>query len=269
MAEVIQLQSNSNKKPGKVLFGWIHNGAVREDFMMSILKFMDFNSRNRRISYGFKSVCGLYLAQNRNELTRIFLEDKDNTWLLCLDTDIAFDSEIVYKLLDAADPDERPIISALYFTYYGKNHMTTSDVVPLWSKYTEGGGYEMVQQIYANEIQQIDAMGFGCVLIHRSALEKFVGKYEDVWTWFGHDLITSGGMNLRLGEDYTFCHRARELGIPIFGHGDAIVTHTKVTPLNLQSVISHNQADIQYAESLEPHEMIPPDEPFEFEFKDN
>lgn len=236
----------------RITIGYIHNGWVRSNFMMSAFRFAMQDSADRKVFHALREYCGLYVHQNRNALVREFLEDKDSNWLLCVDADIEFDFDIPYKLLDAADPKKRPIVSALYFTYVGENYMLESDIVPLWSHYTEGKGFEVVKQVYSDEVQKIDGCGFGCVLIHRSVFEKFQEHYEKVDTWFAHDLANAHGQDFRMGEDYSFCKRAMSLDIPIYGCGSAVVTHFKLTPLNLQTLIKTNQADVQYAKEVKP-----------------
>jgi hypothetical protein len=245
MAEVIPLTPKRDIPIADLTIGYIHNGMVHEEFFHSWTKFNLYNHNNRKLSYCFLGHRGLYLADNRNRLTRDFYENSKSPLLLCVDTDIAFEPEDIYKLIDAIDPIERPIVSGLYFTHRN-NPMSASDIEPMWSVYTEGSGFETVPKIYSNEIQQVDGIGFGFALIHRNALTPYTQKYEKWWTWFGHDLIQVGDMELRMGEDYTFCKRAKDMGIPIFGHGDVVVTHHKAMALNLDAVIRYNQADINY-----------------------
>ena len=47
---------------------------------------------------------------------RLFLEEQQADWLFWVDTDMGFAADTVDRLLDAADPAERPMVGGLAFT---------------------------------------------------------------------------------------------------------------------------------------------------------
>jgi hypothetical protein len=67
----------------------------------------------------------------------------------------------------------------------------------------------------------VDGTGAACLFIHRSVFERMAEEFEKPWQWFQETTLNGN----TVGEDMTFCLRARALGFPIlvdtsiqFGH---------------------------------------------------
>jgi hypothetical protein len=78
-----------------------------------------------------------------------------------------------------------------------------------------------------NAVFEIDACGTGCVLIHRSVLEKMreiADPHQGTdWCWFW-----DGPLNGEwISEDLLFSRRVRQLGFPIHVNTAAILPHQK------------------------------------------
>lgn len=153
-------------------------------------------------------------------------------WMWFVDTDIAFQSyDVLQQLLSYADPVERPIISAIYFGYMGVGD--GSDVVPIWFGLSPDGRIEKLKG-FNSGLNKLGVAGMGCCIIHRSVFEKFGNKYAHTgWLYFGHDtapwvpVADIENDMTPFGEDNCFCHRCKELGIPIYGVGNIVVEHRK------------------------------------------
>lgn len=207
-----------------VTIGYIHGGSVRESFMTSMMQLLA-TDQGSTVKH-FASAQSLYLAEGRNDVVRDFMAGEDE-WLWFLDTDIAFDLGVLEALLEAGDRgsrQNRSIIAAAYWNDY---------VDGRWLTWMERGrspentdGYRPLREMPAG-LTEIDACGMGCTLIHRSVLEALYDAHvPDPWPWFGHDKL----YGFRLGEDVTFCQRARRIGFTV--HGLALgVEHTKSTVL--------------------------------------
>ncbi|HUU84397.1 MAG TPA: hypothetical protein VM243_12910 [Phycisphaerae bacterium] len=133
-------------------------------------------------------------------------------WILYIDDDVSPPQDVYFQLREHADPVNRPIVSALgffrappfwpsIFKYQGWPTVPNPSIakpMPLWD-YPE------------NELIQVDATGFCCLLIHKSVFEK-IGK-----PWFDQT------------DDYSpdgfFMMRCWKKGIPIYCHTGVQVDH--------------------------------------------
>jgi len=194
-----------------------------------------------------KSVEGLYIADNRELAVRDFMRRTDATdsppmaeWFWTLDTDVTFAPDTLELLLASADALERPIMSALYFGYM--NH--SNNLVPVWYGREEDGRIVNLKGFKSGP-QRLGVVGMGCCLIHRSVFEKFGDKYADTgWLYFGHDVAPWTPRSaidndiMPFGEDNCFCHRANELGIPVYGNGSIVVEHRKKRYESMQTFLA-------------------------------
>jgi GT2 family glycosyltransferase len=203
---------------GTVLFGFIHNGIVRTEFMTSLTKAVTGGSP--QIGAIFDSTCGPLIAMARNGLAARFL-DTDFEWLWTVDTDIQFADDTLPRLLEAADPITRPIVSGLYYVLRdGKSSAAAYDLGP-----NERGEFTNTNDWPENSLVRAAGVGAGCLLIHRSALTKL--NVGDQRTWFRE--MTVGGNHV--GEDLSFCIRCQVHDIPIYVHTGIGVAHYKTVPL--------------------------------------
>lgn len=225
---------------GSIMLSYPHGGAVTTPFHESVMRFQRQDFYTHRALEGGLSAGGCLLEDNREAIVEGFLNYRtvnkfcfDPQWLVMLDTDIEFEPEVIYGLLEAADPIERPMVTALYFTNISNNFTAC------WmSKNTDDNDYRTYVQVNPG-LNRINACGLGCCIVHRSVLEKIKAKYENnsAFTWFGRErvqLVKSGWT--RLGEDVTFCARAEAVGATIWGHSDLRVNHWKVRKENADTM---------------------------------
>jgi hypothetical protein len=64
---------------------------------------------------------------------------------------------------------------------------------------------------YEVGLQEVDATGCHCLLVHRSVFETI--QSEHPYRWFREDLIAEDTIS---GEDIWFCIEARKAGFPLF-----------------------------------------------------
>lgn len=201
-----------------VLVGYIHPGTVRAEFMASVVQTIRRTALNLVDVVGVRS--GPNVGNARNALASMFLRT-DAAWLWTVDTDMMFAGDTLDRLHAAADPETRPVVGAYY--------LQESEAEPYPTMYRlEPRGDRLVfdrrHEWLDNECEQVDATGAGCLLIHRSALQR-IGDQAD--EWFQPERI--GG--LWLGEDIAFCARAAAAGVPIHVHTGIQVGHIKSTIL--------------------------------------
>lgn len=207
-----------------LIIGWLGQPfagttVLQTGFFDSFFSFVTHDTGDRQVFAGYTHIDTGYIASGRDEMCRKFLTT-DADWLLMVDWDVTFTPEAVYALLDAADPTNRPIIAGCYVTFFGSD----AQLRPCWMVSKDGEDYVPPTTLDVGEIIECSMVGMGFTLIHRKVLETLGLLYrEDPWHWFGHDIIN----NSRVGEDLTFCSRARKAGFTVWGHGGVLLGHTK------------------------------------------
>lgn len=182
--------------------------------------------------------CGVNVTGRRNEMVQHFL-DTDAEWMLNLDCDMTFGPDLVDRLLAVADPTERPIVGGLYFRQDTRSSVGAKYAPHLYGWHPDGSGLGAMPEYPANTLLQVAATGAGCLLIHRSVLERMLTAIHHPWPWFAEQPYTDkDGKATVYSEDLTFCLRAGALDIPIFVHTGVQLGHIKtyeITELDYQA----------------------------------
>lgn len=177
-----------------------------------------------------KMRCGTgALVEARNKVVQRVLETPEDEWLFWLDTDMGFEPDTLERLLDVADPKERPIVGGLCFAQRemdidGYSGFSTRAGVTIldWCKTDpDKQGYKGRAWYPPNSLVRCDGTGSACILIHRSVLEKIAKDFGPVW------YNRAAGNDGPVSEDLSFCMRAALIGAPIFVHTGVRTTHMK------------------------------------------
>jgi GT2 family glycosyltransferase len=240
-----------------VLLAFCHNGTVQECFMHSVLDtFSEDAARGvrgeRRRLVEYFGAPGPYIHDNRARAARYFLECTDKQWLWFCDNDMQFPAYALYELLDAAEEHDLPVVGAAYWnTYPGM------ETYLAWLAFVPKKGLVACPDLPTDRTQPIEvsALGMGCTIIHRQVLQDVADAHpNDPWDTFGADVLIrfeDGGLLIvpsvfdpridldtlkdrpfaeepvRLGEDVTFCLRARMMGYRCYGLPSLVVEHYK------------------------------------------
>lgn len=217
---------------GEVLLGFVSAGMCRVEFMNSVLNAVSGPDADPAIGGVISSSAGPLVALGRNLLVKQFLEH-DKEWLCTIDTDIIFAHDTISMLLNAADPFDRPVMSALYHVFWegekipaaykgvvdAEGGLTLSHI-----RYTEVNGYVMVEGIEApNPVTRVDAVGAGCMLVHRSVFERIQKLGSGQPCWFRESVIDGKDH----GEDVSFCFRCAAVDAKIYLNTGVQVGHVK------------------------------------------
>jgi cephalosporin hydroxylase len=171
------------------------------------------------------------VAHMRNYATRLFLDrTAEADWLLMIDTDMGCEPDAVHRLLEVADPAERPVVGALCFAmmragYDGMGgHRFT--IVPTMYKigHTQDGHPSFCYHgdYVEDAVTPVAATGAAFVLIHRGVLEKMRAAVGDHWWDMLYDHV--GDI---VGEDIAFCTRLLDLGVVPVVHTGVKTNHHK------------------------------------------
>lgn len=147
-------------------------------------------------STDFVKLPGLPFDHARNEVVKRAIRNESD-WLFFLDDDVLPPVDAFLKL----SAWKKPIVSGLYWKRQGK-------IVP--TAYLESAGGPNPAQTLSSPCE-VDFVGGGCLLIHRTVLEKVPAP---LFKWTINDESLKPGD--RLGEDFNFCRKARACGFPVF-----------------------------------------------------
>ncbi len=136
-----------------------------------------------------------------------------NDYSLWLDSDMRFPKELLIQLLMRSET-MHPIDGHVY-PIYGCNYPKRGnppDYVALKEIATaDGPGQRLITNDESTGCEEVEAMGFGAVLIHNSVFRKMAEEQPDEpWFQFGFDTEIQSWV----GEDVYFFRLARELGFP-------------------------------------------------------
>jgi hypothetical protein len=211
------------KTKDTVTIAWCDDGKIDTEFAVNIMNLIKDNPK--RVG-SFYSVNGTgMLSKSRNTLVKHFLEDTKDNWLLMIDSDERISSKTFKLLCDTATADERPVVSGLVFIalWNGPNLRP----VPSLLYSDENGDFKFYDNYPRNEVIRVAGAGTGCLLIHRSVLQKlrdFAGPDLHDWAWFQDGPV---GGNRWLSEDIMFATLLKSNDIPMYAHTGAVLQHHK------------------------------------------
>jgi GT2 family glycosyltransferase len=148
----------------------------------------------------------------RNFLAEEFLATKSE-WAVWFDSDMTFPPDIILTMLRRAKELNAKFLTGIYHQRMGEH----KPIIAVNSFTTEEGHEHKVEDEYECAWVspsgpnmppfQVDACGFGCVLVHRSVFEAMQKPY--------FTFVFRPGKH-EVSEDFYFCRQARKLGFSIW-----------------------------------------------------
>lgn len=213
--------------PDTVL-AYLHDDEVASSFLHSVLDLVIWDmSHDQHLATYEQMRCGtLGIVDRRNQVAADFL-GLDFEWLFAVDSDMGFKPDTLDRLIEAADPVERPIVGGLCFTWKeieldGLGGFRCVPLPTILDLTDTGDSFTRRNEYTADTLTSCNATGMACILIHRTVLEKIQAEHGD--NWFTRIEFDDG---TKLGEDTSFCVRAGELGFPVHVHTGVKTNHLK------------------------------------------
>lgn len=179
---------------------------------------------------------------NRNEMVKSFLEKPEAEWLLMVDDDIVPPTNILEMVTH-----DKPVVSAVCTIKKGRVPSPTV-MKEDGDSYRQVGISEVLEERDEDTgLLEVDGVGTGCLLIHRSVLEDMKPP------WFKFQYNEYGG--LQLGEDFYFSRRCKQDDIEMYVDTDKVCSHFKKVDL---TEYANNVAEIKKElidERVEQHEQ--------------
>jgi GT2 family glycosyltransferase len=222
---------------GAVTVGFLHPGKYSACFADSLtqLLFHDASSESPRIvTHDFgqlgKNCPPTGIVDGRNQLAKVMCDNSEAEWLFMVDSDMAFEPDIVDRLIAAADRAERPVVGALAFAHKTEGAASLGGVryrpVPTiyhWHESDDDAGFVPMLEYPRDEMVPAAATGGAAILIHRDVFETMRDKFGDVW----FDPIAHPKHPTRFSEDLSFCLRLAAIDVPLWIHTGIKTGHDK------------------------------------------
>jgi hypothetical protein len=234
-----------------VTVAYVHQNEVTYSWHHSMIEMVgwDLANHGRVMAGGYIAMrCGSDgLVEARNKAVRHFLEDQPADWLFWVDTDMGFAPDTIDRLMEAADPVERPIVGGLCFSMretepdgMGGWRTAPTPTVFDWAKVDvfddaavhgeqqrvklgEQLGFAVRWDYPPNTLIRATGTGSACILIHRSVVERLQEDLGPVW----YNRVPNTSTGQLISEDLSFCLRAGAAGIPLFIHTGVGTSHMK------------------------------------------
>lgn len=220
---------------GLVQVAYLHPHNVSHSWHESMMRLIahDVFSKQRLVATGGPFMIradSMGIVEGRNLAVKRFLDETDHEWLFFIDTDMGFLPDTVDRLVEVADPVERPVVGGLCFalretTYdgYGGRRVMPVPTLYVTAKDEQGNvGFTTRWDFPPDSLVQVAGTGAACILIHRSVLVRMRSDHGDAWF---EQVRYEDGRNV--SEDLSFCARLGQAGIPLFVHTGVKTTHHK------------------------------------------
>jgi len=133
-------------------------------------------------------------------------------WIWMTDTDHVMEPDVVFKMVKLQEQYQLPVLTAIYRHKALPHH----PMLWVWNE-QEQGFVSLVEYDKTVPCFQVDAAGGGCLLVHRTAIEKLERMCVPPEEIFDH--------HRKWGEDMSFFLRCRNAGIPVYATPLAETTH--------------------------------------------
>ena len=234
------------KSKDRVCIGMVNNGTI--DALLAIDLIHVARDKDGHFDHMVQVGNVGLTTRSRNVVVKTFLETTDAAWLLMIDSDARLSLETWHKLIDTAHDKDRPIVSGLVFAAFFDNDEGLRPVPTIYRMDMEKG-LQPIDDYPIDQVIEVDAVGTGCLLIHRSVLldmqKQATANQGSNWAWFVEGAIDG----TYFGEDLLFSKRLKSMGYPIHAHTGAILPHHKQFWLDDRHHIPMRNHAIQQAQA--------------------
>jgi len=212
------------KSKDKIAIGMVNNGNMNGLLAQDLIHIALDPSRR---FHNLIQVANIGLTtRSRNIVVKTFLETTKAEWLLMIDSDERLTLDTWHLLVEAAHDKDRPIVSGLVFAAFFDNDDQLRPVPTIYRMNPETG-LQPIDDYPLNTLMEVDAIGTGCILIHRDVLLDMQNQATENqgkdWAWFVEGAIAG----TYFGEDLLFSKRLKSMGYTIHAHTGAILQHNK------------------------------------------
>ncbi len=214
-------QMVEQKLPLSITFSYPHGNGFDPAWVESLTGLLLYETqkpKEERVLGSILKAGSCYVDSNRNEICLNFNNISQDDWLMMVDPDIQFKPTILEqaKVLIEQNPEAK-IIS-------GRVNLLNG--LPVFYNINPETGNQVHQPFAFKGLKKFDLVGTGIIFIKREVFKLMVDKYKN--HHFFQRILTSEGFSL--GDDFSFCLRARDLGIDLYGAWEIEGIHWKTRP---------------------------------------
>lgn len=185
--------SPTDRTSGTVAVAYVHGTEVAHSWHQSMQALVAYDiAHHQRVIGGgwFATKYGTGgIVQARNDTITGFLTQCEADWLFWVDTDMGFLADSVDRLIDAADPETRPIMGGLCFAMRevavdgaGGYLVQPAPTIFDWVKLPNGQqGFYTRTDYEKDTVLQVAGTGSAFLVIHRSVFTKLEAEYGRTW----------------------------------------------------------------------------------------
>lgn len=202
---MIESPNGRPKMPAKISIAMPTHDMVPARFMYDLASLVMYSvaAMPEDVQFGINMVPGTYVHSARQQLLEQLLAD-GVTHILWLDTDMEFPRESLVRLLQHGEK--------IVGINYAQRGVPTDFVAIKRMALDENDKSErLVTDDDSTGLEEVDAIGFGMVLMRVDALRDLPSLDDTPWFWF--DWLPG---RRQMGEDVYFCKMLRELGQTIY-----------------------------------------------------
>jgi hypothetical protein len=188
-------------RPARIAVAMATHDYVPARFAIDLAQMMMVTARYvpEDVELGVNMVLGTYVHSARQELLEALI-DQEVTHVLWVDTDMTFPPDALIRLME----HRAPVVGI----NYSKRGLPPEYVA---IKRVGIPGEKLVTDENTAGLEEVEALGFGMVLMRADALRKLPPREDG--PWFNFDWLP--GTRQWVGEDVHFCGLLREAGVTI------------------------------------------------------
>lgn len=152
---------------------------------------------------------GSLIYTSRNNLaTRAIQSEAD--YIFWLDSDMVFDPDVLIRMMDTLKKNKLDILTGLYFRRVPPYSPVLFDMLEIKDQRASWTAFHEIPE----GLFEVGGCGFGCVLMDTGVFLDVQAKFKQMFAPVGN-----------VGEDLSFCWRARECGYKIYCDPSIICGH--------------------------------------------
>ncbi len=189
-----------------------------------------FGLRNLQIPGSILPLAGMPYDMARNVACQEALKN-GFTYVFMYDSDVIAPRDAVLRLMS----HNKPIVSGLYC------RRSPPAGVPVMIR-----NGQWVTNFPKRSLIEVDMVGAGCLLIHRSVLEKLPHNSRPGKPWFDWQVDMAGHVpeGEAVSEDFRFCQRARQMGEKIYVDTSIVCKHVGYAEAEVGTFGPHNASPV-------------------------